>query len=311
MGVFVLMPQKMSEKPLRQSRPGRPATSGSAIEITVEELSSRTGVSVRNIRAYQTAGLMPPPRLLGRTAHYNGEHVGKLELIRDLRKQGFKLDAIKSMLTSTPEGAWTEYSIVSQLFSTTFFTVEQPQRKAISAMASHWAQGASQGQKDRLSQNGLYRRVGPDEVEMLSPSLERIGIQLAELDVPLDTVLDLQDELIHHSRAIARAYVEQLFIGMVKTVTKVHSQRGERGGKSPGEAGAAGERRAQAGRSESQDPHLSELIKSLFERLRPLAIGSISAAFPVVLQQEFERAIQQRLDQAKKAPRSSQGEEGP
>jgi DNA-binding transcriptional MerR regulator len=311
MGAIVLMPQEMSEKPLRQSRSGRQASPGSAIDLTVEELSSRTGVSVRNIRAYQTAGLMPPPRLLGRTAHYNSAHVGKLELIRDLRKQGFKLEAIKAMLTGTPQGAWTEYAIVSQLFSTTFFTVEQPQRKAISAMASHWAQGASQAQKDRLSENGLYRRIGPDEVEMLSPSLERIGIQLAELDVPLDTVLDLQDELIHHSRAIARAYVEQLFIGMVDTVTKVHSQRAALDDKSPGEAGELGEGKAQAIRTVGQDPHLSGLIKSLFERLRPLAIGSVSAAFPVVLQQEFERAIQQRLNQAKKAPGPSQGKKGP
>ena len=36
-----------------------------------------------------------------------------------------------------------------------------------------------------------------------------------------------------------------------------------------------------------------EMIE-LFERLRPLAIGSISAAFPVVLQQEFDRSVRQR-----------------
>ncbi len=234
------------------------------------------------MRAYQTAGLMPPPRLQGRTAFYNAEHLGKLELIRDLRKQGFKLDAIKAMLTGTPDGAWSEYSLVSHLFSTTFFTVEQPQRKALSEMASHWAEPATQQQKDRLSENGLYRRLGPDEVEMLSPALERIGIQLAELDVPLDTVLDLQDELIRHSRAIARAYVEQLFIAMARTVTQSHARRSV--------ASASGDE-ASAG-SNVIDVRLAEAIKALFERLRPLAIGSVSAAFPVVLQQEFDRAIQ-------------------
>lgn len=274
----------MSEKQMRAPRPRRPAPTDPADELTVEALSERTRVSVRNIRAYQTAGLMPPPRLQGRTALYNAEHLGKLELIRDLRKQGFKLDAIKGMLTGTPDGAWTEYSLVSHLFSTTFFTVEQPQRKALSEMASHWAQPASQQQKDRLSENGLYRRIGPDEVEMLSPALERIGIQLAELDVPLDTVLDLQDELIRHSRAIARAYVEQLFIAMMRAVTQSHAQRGTS---------------AATGTPGGIDLQLAEAIKALFERLRPLAIGSVSAAFPVVLQQEFERAIQMQRDQAR------------
>jgi len=276
----------MSEKQMRRPRPRREAPTAAADEFTVEALSERTGVSVRNIRAYQTAGLMPPPRLQGRTALYNAEHLGKLELIRDLRKQGFKLDAIKDMLTGTPDGAWTEYSLVSHLFSTTFFTVEQPQRKALSEMAAHWAQPATQQQKDRLSENGLYRRIGPDEVEMLSPALERIGIQLAELDVPLDTVLDLQDELIHHSRAIARAYVEQLFIAMVRTVTESHARRS-----ASAEANIPG----------AADLQLAEAIKALFERLRPLAIGSVSAAFPVVLQQEFDRAIQMQCEQARGA----------
>lgn len=287
----------MSEKQMRPPRPRREAPTAAADEFTVEALSERTGVSVRNVRAYQTAGLMPPPRLQGRTALYNAEHLGKLELIRDLRKQGFKLEAIKDMLTGTPDGAWTEYSLVSHLFSTTFFTVERPQRKAISEMASNWAQPATQQQKDRLSENGLYRNIGPDEVEMLSPSLERIGIQLAELDVPLDTVLDLQDELIRHSRSIARAYVEQLFIAMVRTVTETHAQRGAStsGGEAVGVGGAGINLR------------LAEVIKALFERLRPLAIGSVSAAFPVVLQQEFDRAIQMQLDQARSADGKAPG----
>lgn len=280
----------MSEKKMRAPRTRREAPSPVVDEFTVEALSERTGVSVRNVRAYQTAGLMPPPRLQGRTALYNGEHLGKLELIRELRKQGFKLDTIKEMLTGTPDGAWSEYSLVSHLFSTTFFTVEKPLRKALSEMASHWAQPATQQQKDRLSENGLYRRVGPDEVEMLSPALERIGIQLAELDVPLNTVLDLQDELIRHSRSIARAYVEQLFIAMVRTVTENHALRA-----SPSSTSEANDAGAGAG----FDLRLAEAIKGLFERLRPLAIGSVSAAFPVVLQQEFDRAIQMQLDQAR------------
>lgn len=257
-------------------RPARAPTDGG--EMTVEELSARTGVSVRNIRAYQTAGLMPPPRLKGRLGLYDAEHQGKLELIRDLRQQGFRLEAIKGMLEKTPEGAWSEYSLISELFSTTFFTVEAPKRKAIKEMAAHWHTTATSAQKERLARNGLYRPIGDDEFEMLSPALERIGIQLADLSVPLDTVLDLQDVLIKHTRAIAKAYVEQLFITMVEAITTT-SQRGNAGGAA----------------SATLDPAIAAAVKGLFERLRPLAIGSVSAAFPVVLQQEFDRSIQKRL----------------
>jgi len=270
----------MQSKSANSSR-ARPVRSPDSTdpEITVEELSARTGVSVRNIRAYQTAGLMPPPRLKGRLGLYDHEHQGKLELIRDLRQQGFRLDAIKDMLENTPEGAWSEYSLISGLFSTTFFTVEAPKRKALSEMASHWATPATPEQKERLSQNGLYRRIGPDEVEILSPALERIGIQLAELHVPLDTVLDLQDELIKHTRIIAKAYVEQLFLNLAKDV-------------------AAKAESAKA-KGKPTDGNVVEPLKALFERLRPLAIGTISAAFPVVLQQEFDRSIQKQLKRLK------------
>jgi DNA-binding transcriptional MerR regulator len=243
--------------------------------MTVEDLAARTGVSVRNIRAYQTAGLMPPPRLQGRLGLYDHEHQGKLELIRDLRQQGFRLDAIKDMLENTPEGAWSEYSLISELFSTTFFTVEAPKRKAIREMAAHWHTTATEAQKERLARNGLYRAVGNEEVEMLSPALERIGIQLAELNVPLDTVLDLQDELIKHTRAIAKAYVEQLFLTMA--------------------TGIAAAQRDAKDRDAAMDPAIIDAMRALFERLRPLAVGSISAAFPVVLQQEFDRSVQKQL----------------
>jgi DNA-binding transcriptional MerR regulator len=262
-----------SAPPIRQ-RPTRDNTSEA--EMTVEDLSSKTGVSVRNIRAYQTAGLVPPPRLQGRLGLYSAEHQGKLELVRDLRQQGFRLDAIKEMLKKTPQGAWSEYSLISDLFSTTFFTVESPQRKALAEMAEHWQAPATPEQKNRLSKNGLYRAIQEsDEVEILSPALERIGIQLAELDVPLDTVLDLQDELIRHTRAIAKAYVEQVFLTIVKRLapTSKDSQT----------------------KSLAQELAALEQIQSLFERLRPLAIGSISAAFPVVLQQEFDKSVSKQL----------------
>lgn len=244
--------------------------------MTVEELAGKTGVSVRNIRAYQTAGLLAPPRLQGRLGLYGQEHLGKLELIRDLRQQGFGLDAIGNMLANTPDGAWSEYSLVTHLFSKTFFTVEPAQRKAMNEMAAHWGATASDEQKARLAKNGLYRPVEGDEVEMLSPALERIGIQLAELGVSLDTVLDLQDELIRHTRAIARTYVEQIFLDLIQSMTKDKPADG-----TPSPSAIDAKQIAQ--------------LHAVFERLRPLAVGSITAAFPVVLQQEFDNGIKKRF----------------
>ena len=102
--------------------------------------------------------------------------------------------------------------------------------------------------------------------------------------VPLDTVLDLQDTLIRHTRAIAEAYVEHLFLAMAQAFTAAQRAGHETGGKDTGAAAPP-----------HIDPALVAGLKALFERLRPLAIGSISAAFPVVLQQEFDRSLQKQL----------------
>ncbi len=249
-------------------------------EWTVEALSEDTGVSVRNIRAYQTAGLLPPPRLRGRLGLYDAQHVAKLTLIRDLRQQGFKLDTIKGLLDQAPDGAWSEYALMGQLFSRTFFTVERPQRKALKDMAAHWGAKATDEERLRLTQSGLYRSLDAEHVEMLSPALERIGEQLAELQLPLNLVLDLQDALVAHMRAVAQAYLEHLFL---TELPKLAQQRGADQGQ---------EAEAAIGVASLGTSAVS--LRRLFERLRPLAIGSVSAAFPVILQQEFERAIAQR-----------------
>ena len=38
--------------------------------MTFDELARRTRLTVRNIRAYQSRGLVPPPELRGRTGYY-------------------------------------------------------------------------------------------------------------------------------------------------------------------------------------------------------------------------------------------------
>jgi hypothetical protein len=96
----------------------------------------------------------------------------------------------------------------------------------------------------------------------------------------LNLVLDLQDTLVEHARAIAQAYVEQLFL---KEALRLSA--------SPVVAPDA---RVAGSEASAALPSSAVWLRELFERLRPLAIGSVSAAFPVVLQQEFEKALARR-----------------
>lgn len=266
----------------------------SASGMTVDELAQQTGVSVRNIRAYQTAGLMQPPVLHGRLGLYSGKHKSRLELIREMRHMGFGLEAIGDLLARVPDRAGAEYSLIAQLFSNGFFRVEQPLRKSLAELTEHWGESITADQVMPLLNTGLYQTVDTDlerplhagtQVDVLSPSLWAIGKQMAEMQVPLSTSLALQNQLIEHMRAIAQAYVDQFVIAMVRELMQTLEPR----------ASLADDDLMDSDPLAALPPSALRTVHNLFERLRPLAIGSVSAAFPVVLQQEFDRGVHDKL----------------
>ena len=72
--------------------------------MTIDELARRTELTVRNVRAYQSRGLVPPPTLHGRTGYYGEDHVARIRLIRALQSEGFNLEGIRLLI----EGAGGE-----------------------------------------------------------------------------------------------------------------------------------------------------------------------------------------------------------
>src|SRR4051812_45909716 len=76
--------------------------------ITLDELTRRVGMSVRNIRFYTTKGLVPPPIRRGRSGYYSPDHVARLELVRELQGHGFTLSAIERYLAGIPADAGPE-----------------------------------------------------------------------------------------------------------------------------------------------------------------------------------------------------------
>ena len=63
-------------------------------EYRLGELSERSGVSVRNIRAYRERGLLDPPRREGRSAYYDDRHLAQLTTINELLRKGYTPDSI-------------------------------------------------------------------------------------------------------------------------------------------------------------------------------------------------------------------------
>ncbi len=68
--------------------------------MTVAEIADAVGMTPRNVRAYQSRGLLEPPVIVGRVAYYSGVHTVRLQLIASLQREGFTLGAIKRLLDS-------------------------------------------------------------------------------------------------------------------------------------------------------------------------------------------------------------------
>ena len=75
------------------------------MDMTIDELARRVDMTARNIREWQTNGLLPPPQRRGRIGIYTDDHISRIERIKSLRAQGFPLDIIRRILDRSGESA--------------------------------------------------------------------------------------------------------------------------------------------------------------------------------------------------------------
>ena len=75
-----------------------------AAELTIGQLSQRTGCKVPTIRFYEQQGLLAPTgRTAGNQRRYGREQVERLAFIRHGRDLGFPLEAIRELLSFQDE----------------------------------------------------------------------------------------------------------------------------------------------------------------------------------------------------------------
>jgi DNA-binding transcriptional MerR regulator len=233
--------------------------------LTIDELAAQVGMTVRNVRAHQSRGLLPPPEIRGRTGYYGPEHAARLELIKDLQAEGFNLEAIKRIVEHTPGSSSAAVLDFTRALVEPF--TDEP---SVMVDARHfielWGEQASVDALERAQRLGFVRPLGDGRLELLSPRLETASNELARLGVPFDVALDLTETLKRHSEAIAKAYV-RLFLDHIWRPFQ------------------------DSGEPEDRWPE----IRDAFDRLRPLAGESLVAVFGLVMTEAVERALEREL----------------
>lgn len=241
-------------------------------KMTIGELARRTGMTIRNIRAHQTRGLLPPPEVHGRTGYYNEDHVARIELTREMQAEGLNLEAIRRVLESS-EGASREMIDFARAVRAPFED-ETPEIFEEKELARAWgAEKFDPKLIGRVEQLGILRLLPDGKAEVLSPRLQRAGAALIELGVSPQAAVDTAADLRRHSEGVARTFVE-LF---VKEIWEPFDR---------------------AGRPEEDWPKVREAL----DRLRPLASDALLAMFQVTMGESTEKAGERTLQGAGKAP---------
>ena len=175
-------------------------------ELTVDELAARVGMTVRNVRAYAARGLLPPPRLVGRTGYYGRQHVARLLLVREMLAEGYPLTMIERTLANAPEAASSATLALHRALLSPWLPPESEVVTA-EALAARAGVAPDAAVVDELVELGLVERQDDGMLRVLDPSLLTAGLQVVELGVPPSALIAAQARVVEHVRAIADVYV--------------------------------------------------------------------------------------------------------
>jgi DNA-binding transcriptional MerR regulator len=235
-----------------------------ADELTIDQLAQRTGMTVRNIRAHQSRGLLPPPEVRGRTGYYGPDHVARIELIQGLQADGFNLKLIKRLVDTAAGGGEDVLQFARAVRRP--FGDEEPQSLDRADLARRWGVNDAALLARAIAQ-GVVREREDGTLEEPSPRLGRVTAELAALGIPANAALDVGEKLKLHAEEVANTYVE-LFLDQVWRPFE------------------------EAGRPEERWPEVVEAL----ERLRPLAAESLLGFFELAMTEEVEEAFGKQLE---------------
>ncbi len=238
-----------------------------AEELSIEELSDRVGVTPRNIRAYQTQGLLPLPERRGRTGVYGPDHVARLEMIRDMREQGIGLPAIER-LTAWGEGMAPEELRAVAATLLQGLVEEEPRVFEQGDVYEVWGEDIDEETLERARRAGFFELREDDGTVLVRSQALRVRCALVgDGRSRSRTRLADRGPARAHLEAIATAFNE-LF------VERITEQVLEESGPAPDGAEA-----------------LKRVAQAL-ELAKPMATSAVNAAFRIVLQDRIERTIE-------------------
>lgn len=176
-------------------------------EYRVDELAREAGTTVRNVRAYQDRGLLPPPRREGRVGLYSDAHLARLKLIGRLLERGYSLSNIAELIAGLEKGHDLGQLVGLEEAVTSPWSDETPTYLSPEELLELFGPAASSDALDDATALGILEVEG-DRFRVNSPRLLHAGAELASAGIPLDVVMNELRRLRRDVDRIAARFVD-------------------------------------------------------------------------------------------------------
>lgn len=172
-------------------------------EFRAAELAERAGITLRTLRFYRERKLLPPPRLRGRTAWYDGHHLARLRAISALLDRGHTLTGIGELLTAFAAGR--DAGRTAELLGlNTASPWEEEQRVWLSAadVAAYYGDDATAANLAAALEMGYLATEGAGVVHASRELLEATSA-ITKRGIPLAEILTAGRDMRGHIDALA------------------------------------------------------------------------------------------------------------
>ena len=222
-------------------------------------------MTVRNVRAYAARGLLPPPRLVGRTGYYGPEHVARLTLVREMLAEGYPLAMIERTLTSSAATGNTATLALQRALLGPWLPPE-PEELTGAQLAERAGVPPDDHLIDQLVELGLVERLPDGRLRVLDPQLLQAGLQVVHLGVQPAALIAAQSEVIQRVRQIADTYVSMFRETAWRTML-----------------------------ADDDPASRLEQVRDTVSRLQPAAAQALLASFRTEMAAAVERAVEAEL----------------
>lgn len=230
-------------------------------ELTIAELAERTGISVRTIRFYAGMGLIPSPEVRGRLGLYDGRHVARLELVRDMQRLGFTLSAIEGYLARIPTDRSPEDLALHRALLAPWLA-EDPDTVDRAELDDR--AGRTVGDEDlaRLVALGVVHDNRDGTLQLTSADMLSYGLGLLDAEMDFEVQLASKQIIERHTSALAT----ELFALFRDSVLREYRERG-------------------------RPPELRNRLLALMERLKPLTVQGVVTNFQLAVNRAIRDSV--------------------